>query len=64
MSTNQDDNCFSFDLLSAFLQMVGSGPEDQQKMVGMHFELDDMFVSRISRRLINVLKANYRVSYM
>lgn len=44
------------------LQIVGSNPEEQQKMFGRHFEIDDELVSHISRRSIDILKANYRVS--
>ncbi|KAK6259211.1 hypothetical protein SCA6_013685 [Theobroma cacao] len=42
------------------IKIVGSNPEEQQKMYGRHFELDDELVSHISRRSIDVLKANYR----
>ena len=44
------------------LQIVGSNPEVQQKMLGRHFEIEDELVSHISRKSIDVLKANYRVS--
>lgn len=44
------------------LQILGTNPEEQQKMFGRHFELDDELVSHISRKSIDVLKANYRVS--
>lgn len=44
------------------LQIVGTNPEEQQKMFGRHFELDDELVSHISRKSIDILKANYRVS--
>ena len=44
-----------------FLQIVGSNPEEQQKMYGRHFDIDDELVSHISRKSIDVLKANYRV---
>ena len=30
-------------------------------MFGRHFDIDDELVSRISRKSIDVLKANYRV---
>lgn len=33
-------------------------------MYGRHFELEDELVSHISRRSIDILKANYRVSYI
>ncbi|XWS69183.1 hypothetical protein CRYUN_Cryun04dG0157600 [Craigia yunnanensis] len=42
------------------IKIAGSNPEEQQKMYGRHFELDDELVSHISRRSIDVLKANYR----
>ncbi|XP_077243402.1 uncharacterized protein LOC143883952 [Tasmannia lanceolata] len=42
------------------IKIVGSNPEEQQKMYGRHFEIDDELVSRISRDSIDVLKANYR----
>lgn len=45
------------------LQIVGSNSEEQQKMFGRHFEIDDELVSHISRRSIDILKTNYRVSY-
>jgi len=44
------------------LQIAGSNPEEQQKMFGRHFEIDDELVSHISRRSIDILKSNYRVS--
>lgn len=33
-------------------------------MFGRHFELEDELVSKISRRSIDILKANYRVCEM
>ncbi|KAJ1388440.1 Translation protein, beta-barrel domain superfamily [Sesbania bispinosa] len=42
------------------IKIVGSNPEEQQKMFGRHFEIDDELVSHISRRSIDILKANYR----
>ncbi|KAK8979006.1 hypothetical protein V6N11_007466 [Hibiscus sabdariffa] len=42
------------------IKIVGSNPEEQQKMFGRHFELEDELVSHISRRSIDILKANYR----
>ncbi|XP_039018963.1 eukaryotic translation initiation factor 5B-like isoform X2 [Hibiscus syriacus] len=42
------------------IKIVGSNPEEQQKMYGRHFELEDELVSHISRRSIDILKANYR----
>ncbi|CAJ1976957.1 unnamed protein product [Sphenostylis stenocarpa] len=42
------------------IKIVGSNPEEQQKMYGRHFEIDDELVSHISRRSIDILKANYR----
>ena len=43
------------------LQIIGSNPEEQQKMFGRHFEMDDELVSHISRKSIDILKADYRV---
>ncbi|KAK7270437.1 hypothetical protein RIF29_23567 [Crotalaria pallida] len=42
------------------IKIVGSNSEEQQKMYGRHFEIDDELVSHISRTSIDVLKANYR----
>lgn len=44
-----------------YSQIVGSSSDEQQKMFGRHFEIEDELVSRISRTSIDVLKANYRV---
>ncbi|MED6138657.1 hypothetical protein PIB30_076468, partial [Stylosanthes scabra] len=46
--------------LKVAIKIVGSNPEEQQKMFGRHFEMDDELVSHISRRSIDILKANYR----
>ncbi|KAG6504106.1 hypothetical protein ZIOFF_036435 [Zingiber officinale] len=43
------------------IKIVGTSPEEQQKMFGRHFEIDDELVSHISRRSIDILKANYRL---
>ncbi|XP_010937547.1 uncharacterized protein [Elaeis guineensis] len=42
------------------IKIAGSSSEEQQKMYGRHFEIDDELVSHISRRSIDILKANYR----
>ncbi|KAM1759582.1 hypothetical protein ACFX11_002561 [Malus domestica] len=42
------------------IKIIGSNSEEQQKMFGRHFEIDDELVSQISRNSIDVLKANYR----
>lgn len=42
------------------IKIVGSNSEEQQKMFGRHFEMEDELVSKISRRSIDILKANYR----
>lgn len=49
-------------LFFVFLQIVGTNSDEQQKMFGRHFEIEDELVSHISRRSIDILKANYRVS--
>ncbi|KAG6489834.1 hypothetical protein ZIOFF_051114 [Zingiber officinale] len=42
------------------IKMVGTSTEEQQKMYGRHFDIDDELVSHISRKSIDILKANYR----
>uniref|UniRef100_A0A5B6Z2D5 Eukaryotic translation initiation factor 5B n=1 Tax=Davidia involucrata TaxID=16924 RepID=A0A5B6Z2D5_DAVIN len=42
------------------IKIVGSNSEEQQKMFGRHFEIEDELVSHISRKSIDVLKSNYR----
>ncbi|KAK2977459.1 hypothetical protein RJ640_031018 [Escallonia rubra] len=42
------------------IKIIGSNPDEQQKMFGRHFEIEDELVSHISRRSIDILKANYR----
>ncbi|KAI8562803.1 hypothetical protein RHMOL_Rhmol03G0063800 [Rhododendron molle] len=42
------------------IKIVGSNLEEQQRMFGRHFEMEDELVSHISRRSIDVLKTNYR----
>ncbi|XP_027069004.1 eukaryotic translation initiation factor 5B-like [Coffea arabica] len=44
------------------IKIVGSNPGERQKMLGRHFEIEDELVSHISRRSIDILKANYRES--
>lgn len=42
------------------IKIVSNSAEEQQKMFGRHFEIEDELVSHISRRSIDVLKTNYR----
>ncbi|XP_050373833.1 eukaryotic translation initiation factor 5B-like [Argentina anserina] len=42
------------------IQIVGTNSDEQQKMYGRHFEMEDELVSRISRKSIDVLKTSYR----
>lgn len=42
------------------IKITGSNAEEQQKMFGRHFEMEDELVSRISRNSIDILKSNYR----
>ncbi|XP_023525749.1 eukaryotic translation initiation factor 5B-like [Cucurbita pepo subsp. pepo] len=42
------------------IKIVGHSSEEQQKMYGRHFDLEDELVSHISRKSIDLLKANYR----
>ncbi|KAK3229834.1 hypothetical protein Dsin_001715 [Dipteronia sinensis] len=46
--------------LKVAVKIVGSNSEEQQKMFGRHFDVEDELVSHISRRSIDILKANYR----
>ncbi|KAF9601081.1 hypothetical protein IFM89_016054 [Coptis chinensis] len=43
------------------IKIASTNAEEQQKMYGRHFEIDDELVSHITRSSIDVLKANYRV---
>jgi translation initiation factor 5B len=49
-------------LIFVCLQIVGSNSEEQQKMFGRHFDVEDELVSHISRRSIDALEANYDLS--
>ncbi|TMW97765.1 hypothetical protein EJD97_005024 [Solanum chilense] len=42
------------------IKIVGSNSEEQQKMFGRHFDIEDELVSKVSRRSIDILKANFR----
>ncbi|KAK9715519.1 hypothetical protein RND81_06G170500 [Saponaria officinalis] len=42
------------------IKILGTNPEEQQKMFGRHFDIEDELVSHISRKSIDMLKANYR----
>ncbi|XP_076901536.1 eukaryotic translation initiation factor 5B-like [Bidens hawaiensis] len=44
------------------IEIRGGNAEEQQKMFGRHFEMNDELVSRISRKSIDTLKAYYRVT--
>ncbi|KAH6765159.1 eukaryotic translation initiation factor 2 family protein [Perilla frutescens var. frutescens] len=41
------------------IKIIGSNSEEQQKMFGRHFEIEDELVSKISRRSVNALEENY-----
>ncbi|XP_026402507.1 eukaryotic translation initiation factor 5B-like [Papaver somniferum] len=42
------------------IKIASGNPEEQQKMFGRHFEMEDELVSHITRKSIDILKANYR----
>ncbi|XXG40433.1 hypothetical protein AAC387_Pa01g1152 [Persea americana] len=42
------------------IKIVGNNPEEQQKMCGRHFDINDELVSHISSRSIDILEANYK----
>ncbi|XP_047334931.1 eukaryotic translation initiation factor 5B-like [Impatiens glandulifera] len=42
------------------IKITSSNSDEQQKMFGRHFEMEDELVSHISRRSIDILKTNYR----
>ncbi|KAI3922263.1 hypothetical protein MKX01_005952 [Papaver californicum] len=42
------------------IKISSGNPEEQQKMFGRHFEMEDELVSHITRKSIDILKANYR----
>ncbi|KAK9135932.1 hypothetical protein Syun_015262 [Stephania yunnanensis] len=42
------------------IKIISTSAEDQQKMYGRHFDIEDELVSHITRSSIDVLKANYR----
>ncbi|PKA50395.1 Translation initiation factor IF-2, chloroplastic [Apostasia shenzhenica] len=44
------------------IKIVSSNAEEQQKMFGRHFDAEDELVSHITRRSIDLLKANYRLT--
>ena len=44
------------------VQIVGTNAEENARMFGRHFDMEDELVSRITRRSIDLLKENYRVS--
>ncbi|KAM3304814.1 hypothetical protein P3S67_011680 [Capsicum chacoense] len=42
------------------IKIIGSNSEEQQKTFGRHFQMEDELVSKISRRSIDILKADFR----
>ncbi|CAH9115017.1 unnamed protein product [Cuscuta epithymum] len=42
------------------IKIIGSNSEEQQKMFGRHFDMEDELISKISRRSIDILKENFR----
>lgn len=42
------------------IKIHGSNSEEQQKMFGRHFDMEDELVSHITRKSIDILKTNYR----
>ncbi|KAG6556163.1 hypothetical protein Mapa_002104 [Marchantia paleacea] len=42
------------------MKIVGTNAEETQKMYGRHFDMEDEFVSSITRKSIDLLKENYR----
>ncbi|GFP88690.1 histidine kinase 5 [Phtheirospermum japonicum] len=42
-------------------QIIGSNPDEQQKMFGRHFEMEDELVIKISRNSLDALKENYAI---
>jgi translation initiation factor 5B len=45
---------------SVAMKIVGTNAEENARMFGRHFDMDDELVSRITRRSIDLLKENYR----
>ncbi|KAK2656415.1 hypothetical protein Ddye_009467 [Dipteronia dyeriana] len=57
---NKNSIVLGVDVLEGIAKIVGCNHEEQQKMFGRHFDVEDELVSHISRRSIDVLKAYYR----
>lgn len=60
-------NLYDFDeiteySLERFRQITGSTPDEQKKCFGRNFGIDDELVSFMTRKSIDLLKENHRVT--